>query len=66
MPILIERKGISNATPADVHSGRREEILKRKMEQKHESPESRFRYNLGKAQTKHRVNWGVNCSFEIS
>ncbi len=39
-------EGISNVTPADVYYGRREEILKRREEQKQETIYQRFRYNL--------------------
>jgi putative transposase len=41
-------EGIGNVTPADVYDGRREEILKRRKEQKQATLESRFRYNLGR------------------
>jgi putative transposase len=40
-------QGIGNVTPADVYFGRREEILKRSKEQKQETLERRFQYNLG-------------------
>lgn len=39
-------EGIGNVTPADVYYGRREEILKRRKEQKQTTLERRFRYNL--------------------
>ncbi len=42
-------EGIGNVTPADVYFGRREEILKRRKEQKQATLESRFQYNLGQA-----------------
>jgi hypothetical protein len=42
-------EGIGNVTPADVYCGRREEILKRRKEQKQETLDRRFRYNLGQA-----------------
>jgi RNA-directed DNA polymerase len=42
-------EGIGNVTPADVYHGRREEILKRRKEQKLETLERRFQYNLGQA-----------------
>jgi putative transposase len=42
-------EGIGNVTPAEVYYGRREEILKRRKEQKRATLESRFRYNLGQA-----------------
>jgi putative transposase len=40
---------IGNVTPADVYYGRREEIFRRRKEQKQATLEGRFRYNLGKA-----------------
>ena len=42
-------EGIGNMTPADVYFGRREEILKRRNEQKQATLDRRFRYNLGQA-----------------
>jgi len=42
-------EGIGNVTPADVYYGRREEILKRRSEQKQEALERRFQYNLSQA-----------------
>jgi putative transposase len=42
-------EGVGNVRPADVYDGRREEILKRRKEQKQATLESRFRYNLGQA-----------------
>jgi len=42
-------EGISNVTPADVYYGRQEEILKRRKEQKQETLDRRFQYNLGQA-----------------
>jgi len=39
-------EGIGNVTPADVYYGRREEILKRREEQKRQTIDERFRYNL--------------------
>jgi putative transposase len=41
-------EGIGNVTPADVYYGWREEILRRRKEQKQATLESRFRYNLGR------------------
>lgn len=35
-------------TPADVYCGRREEILRRRAEQKQRTIEQRLRYNLGR------------------
>lgn len=40
-------EGIGNVTPADVYFGRREEILKRRNEQKQATLDRRFQYNLG-------------------
>ncbi len=40
-------EGIKNVTPSDVFFGRREEILKRREEQKQATIYRRFRYNLG-------------------
>jgi RNA-directed DNA polymerase len=40
-------EGIGNVTPADVYYGRREEILKRREEQKQQTLYERFQYNLG-------------------
>jgi putative transposase len=42
-------EGIGNVTPADAYFDRREEILKRRKEQKQETLDGRFRYNLGQA-----------------
>ena len=42
-------EGIDNVTPADVYFGRREEILKRRQEQKQATLDRRFQYNLGQA-----------------
>ena len=39
-------EGIGNVTPADVYYGRREEILKRREEQKQQTLYERFQYNL--------------------
>jgi hypothetical protein len=56
MPQFIEfyryqryHEGTGNVTPADVYYGRREEILRRRKEQKQVTLESRFQYNLGLA-----------------
>ena len=51
-------EGIGNVTPADVYYGRREEMLKRRKEQKQATLESRFRYNLGQAQNQTRGELG--------
>ena len=48
-------EGIGNVTPADVYFGRREEILKRRKEQKQETLDRRFQYNLGQAPNQ---TWG--------
>lgn len=42
-------EGIGNVAPADVYFGRREEILKRRKEQKQATLQRRFQYNLGPA-----------------
>ncbi len=40
-------EGIGNVRPADVYYGRREEILRRREEQKRQTLYERFQYNLG-------------------
>jgi len=40
-------EGIGNVTPADVYYGRREQILRRREEQKQQTLYERFQYNLG-------------------
>ncbi len=42
-------EGIGNVTPADVRFGRREEILKRRKEQRQATIYARIRYNLDQA-----------------
>jgi hypothetical protein len=42
-------EGIGNVTLAEEYFGRREEILKRRKQQKQETLERRFHYNLGSA-----------------
>ena len=51
-------EGIGNVTPADVYCGRREEILKRRKEQKQATLERRFQYNLGQAPNQTRGELG--------
>jgi RNA-directed DNA polymerase len=51
-------EGIGNVTPADVYYGRREEILKRRKEQKQETLEHRFQYNVGPALNQTRDGLG--------
>lgn len=40
---------VGNVTPADVYYGRREEILRRREEQKQRTIQERLRYNLGRS-----------------
>ena len=42
-------EGIGNVAPADVYYGRREEILRRREEQKQRTIQERLRYNLGRS-----------------
>ena len=42
-------EGIKNVTPTDVYFGRREEILKRREEQKQATIYRQFRYNLSQS-----------------
>jgi transposase InsO family protein len=52
-------EGIGNVTPADVYYGRREEILQRRREQKQDTLDRRFQYNLGQAPTPTRGELGT-------
>jgi putative transposase len=45
-------EAIGNVTPADVFYGRREEILRRREEQKQRTIQERLRYNLGRSNLK--------------
>ena len=47
-------EAIVNVTPADVYYGRREEILRRREEQKQRTIDERLRYNLGRCNLKLR------------
>jgi hypothetical protein len=45
-------EGVGNVTPADVYAGRREQILRRREEQKRQTLYDRFQYNLGRKPTR--------------
>jgi hypothetical protein len=45
-------EALGNVTPADVYYGRREEILRRREEQKQRTIQERLRYNLGRSNAK--------------
>ena len=45
-------EAVGNVTPADVYYGQREEILRRRTEQKQRTIEGRLRYNLGRSNLK--------------
>jgi hypothetical protein len=45
-------QAIGNLTPADVYYGRREQILRRREEQKQRTIAERLRYNLGRSNLK--------------
>jgi hypothetical protein len=51
-------EGIGNFTPADVYCGRRQNILKRRKEQKQVTIDARFQYNLGQASNQTRSELG--------
>jgi len=51
-------EAIGNVTPADVYYGRREEILRRREEQKQPTLEQRLRYNLGR--------WNLKLTSELN
>ena len=52
-------EGIGNVTPADVYCGRRQNILKRRKEQKQVTIDARFQYNLGQASNLTRDELGT-------
>ena len=54
-----DHEGIGNLTPADVDAGRREEILKRRKEQKQVTIDARFRNNRGQAPNPTRGELGT-------
>jgi len=51
-------EAIGNVTPANVYYGRREEILRRREEQKQRTIEQRLRYNLGR--------WNLKLTSELN
>jgi hypothetical protein len=51
-------EGIGNVTPADVYCGRRQNILKRRKEQKQVTSDARFQYTLGQASNQTRGELG--------
>jgi hypothetical protein len=52
-------EGIGNVTPADVYCRRREEILKRRKDEKQATLGRQFRYNLGQAPNPTRGELGT-------
>jgi hypothetical protein len=48
----LNHEAIGNLTPADVYYGRREQILRRREEQKQRTIAERLRYNLGRSNLK--------------
>ena len=50
---------IGNVRPTDAYYGRREEIFKRRKEQKRETLERRIQYNLGQASNLTRDDLGT-------
>ncbi len=51
--------GIENVTPEEIHFGRQWDILKRRKEQKQETLEHRFQYNVGPAPNQTRGELGT-------
>jgi len=58
LPSHRYHEGIGNVTPADVHCGRRQNILKRRKEQKQVTIDARFQYNLGQESNQTRGDPG--------
>jgi hypothetical protein len=51
-----DHEGFGNVAPADVYYGRREEILKRREEQKRQTVSDRFEYNHAQRKTVHLLS----------